>query len=104
MIREITHRADIDPMFALGGWTIQLEFDDKVENYSIEEFDDKVENYSIEPDYSPHAPLPTCSSVTSGPCGHSVCQPMPDKPISIFCSQSQLHKLDRQVLRKRILY
>jgi hypothetical protein len=87
VIREITHRADIDPMFALGVWNIQLEFDGK------------VENYSIEPDYSPHAPQPTCSSVTSGSCGHSIFQPMPDKPISI-CSQSQLHKLDKYCEKK----
>ena len=88
VVREITHRADVDPTFALGGWNIQLEIKDEVSDQT------NVENYSIEPDYSPHAPLPTCSSVTSGPCGHSICQPMPDKPISI-CSHGQLSKLDK---------
>jgi hypothetical protein len=53
VIREIIHRADVDPMLALGGWNIQLEIEAKVSDQT------KVENYSIEPNHSPHASLPT---------------------------------------------
>ena len=45
VVREITHRADVDPTFALGGWNIQLEIKDEVSDQT------NVEHYSIEPDY-----------------------------------------------------